>query len=376
MEAYNNKRPITPPSDHQAKRMSGSFSGAPIPNLDYVDQTMPTTATSNMPQAMADNKKSSLYTPALKNMDPINPTTNQDDGLLGRNAPQHNLAQENTSMKRPQENTSMNRPQENTSMNRPQENTSMNPPQKNVASQDNAQFGSQRNQVTSRIEKQVYHILHWNEPVRSGIALASVAGTILLTRWYSPLQMAATVLTMATLVNLFYVNFMVQSQRVISDNQTSHPYQNVIRNDKSLYINKGSVTHYTSVAVEVAETVIRALTRIVFVEDTLTSLKWMVIFFMTWKVSAYVATMDILLTLVISAFIFPHLYMSNKDIVDSHLQKGQHMVQAGLENAQVTAEQGMKDAYGKAKTYFYQTGTSNTDAKNTMNDTSATLKDQ
>jgi hypothetical protein len=365
MEAYNNKRPITPPSDHQTKRMSGGFSGAPIPNLDYVDQTMPTTATSNIPQAIADNKKSSLYTPALKNMDPINPTTNQDDGLLGRNATQRNLAQENTSLNCPQENTLLNRPQENTSMNRPQE---------NVASQDNTQFGSQRNQVTSRIEKQVYHILHWNEPIRSGIALASVAGPILLTRWYSPLQMAATVLTMATLVNLFYVNFMVQSQRVISDNQTSHPYQNVIRNETSLYINKGSVTHYTSVAVEVAETVIRALTRIVFVEDTLTSFKWMVIFFMTWKVSAYVGTMDILLTLVISAFIFPRLYMSNKDTVDSHIQKGQHMIQMGLENAQVTAEQGMKDAYGKAKTYFYQT--SNTDAKNTTNDTSATLKDQ
>ncbi|KAI8886128.1 hypothetical protein K501DRAFT_283914 [Backusella circina FSU 941] len=367
MESYKEStRPITPPSDHHSKRTSGHFSGPPIPNLEYVDQSMPTAATSNIPASSTihhDDRKASHYSPALKNMDAIDPTyspnlrsTNQD-GFLGRNTPQHNLSPDGPY----------------------QESTSMKPPleKKNVSPTMHREFDSlQRNETTSRIEREVYHILHWNQPVRSGIALGSIAGSILLTRWYSPLQISAAVLTMATLVNLVYVNFMVQSQKVIYDDQSSHPYQNVIRNEKSLYIDRDSVTHYSSVFIEVAETVIRALTRIVFVEDTLTSLKWMTIFFIIWKVSAHVATMDIILALVISAFTFPRLYMSNKDIVDSHIQKGHHMIQTGLSKAQETAEQGVKDAYGKAKAYISQTGTTSTDAKNTMNDTSATLKNQ
>lgn len=38
-------------------------------------------------------------------------------------------------------------------------------------------------------------------------------------------------------------------------------------------IDKRTVHHYSSLAVDIAETVIRALARIVFIEDSMTSLK-------------------------------------------------------------------------------------------------------
>jgi hypothetical protein len=85
--------------------------------------------------------------------------------------------------------------------------------------------GSQRNETTYRIEREVLDILQWKDPVRSGAIFAISVGSIILTRWYSLLQMTATGLTLATAVNLLYVNFVVHSKRVLTNTEASHPYQ-------------------------------------------------------------------------------------------------------------------------------------------------------
>ncbi|KAL0146344.1 hypothetical protein V8B55DRAFT_1469926 [Mucor lusitanicus] len=164
----------------------------------------------------------------------------------------------------------------------------------NYLSSSSSKYGSGRNDTTHRIESEVLNILKWKNPVRSGSIFALIVGSIILTRWYSLLQIGSSLLTIAIGVNLIYVNFIMQGQKLVSSNQdASHPYNNVIHNDKHTMIDKQSVRHYSTVLTEVSETLIRALTRIVFVENTATSLKWMSIFFVIWKVSAHVSTMDI-----------------------------------------------------------------------------------
>lgn len=235
---------------------------------------------------------------------------------------------------------------------------------------------SQRNETTYRIEREVLDILQWKDPVRSGAIFGITVGSILLTRWYSLLQIGAAGLTLATAVNLLYVNFVVQSKRVLTNTEASHPYQDIIDNDRSSFIDRNSVKHYSTVTIEVLETLIRALTRIVFVEDTLTSIKWLSIFFIVWKVSAHVSTMNIILAFVISAFIFPHLYITNKDVVDAHLQRGQNIIQTNLNRAHQAARDGIQNGYVKARASIAQVGTTGTDAKNTLNNASVTLKNE
>lgn len=234
----------------------------------------------------------------------------------------------------------------------------------------------QRNTTTHRIESEVLRILQWKDPVRSGVILASLVGSILLTRWYSLLQIGSTALTLAIGINLIYVNMILQSQKVLTNQEASHPYSGVIDNDKHSMINQESVNHYSTVITELAETVIRALTRIIFVENTVTSLKWMGIFFAIWKISAHFSTMDIVLMVVISAFTFPRLYISNKDVVDAQLQKGQTMLQTGINKAQNVAAENVQNSYAKARAYVAQAGTTGTDAKNTMRKSSVTMKDE
>lgn len=140
-------------------------------------------------------------------------------------------------------------------------------------------------------------------------------------------------------------------------------------------IDRSIVTRYANFLSDVSETVVRALTRIIFVERTSTSLKWMLIFFATWKVSAHISTMNIILIAGISAFIFPRLYISNKDIVDAHIQKGETMIQMGIDKASSTATEVVNNSYTKSRFMFAKVGTTGTDAKNTMQKTSCALKE-
>jgi sensor domain CHASE-containing protein len=101
----------------------------------------------------------------------------------------------------------------------------------------------------------------------------------------------------------------------------------------------------------------------------------MVIFFLVWKISAHVSTMNIVLLGIISAFIFPRLYISNKDIVDAHIQKGQTMIQSGIQKAQSAATDAVNHSYTKSRFFFAKVGTTGTDAKNTLQKSSAVLKE-
>ncbi|KAG1051941.1 hypothetical protein G6F43_005892 [Rhizopus delemar] len=245
-----------------------------------------------------------------------------------------------------------------------------------VVHQDtSARYGSsQRNDTTHRIETETLNILQWKNPMRSGAVLAMIVGSILLTRWYSLLQLGAMALSLSIGINLIYVHFMLQGQKVLSQDHVNHPYRDVIHNEKATAIDRQSVRHFTNMFIEVAETVIRGLTRIVFIDDTKTSLKWLAMSFFVWKVSAHMSAVNLILMVTLSAFTFPRLYISNKDLVDAHLQKGQHLVQHGINRAQEAARDGIQDTYAKARSMAAKSGTTGTDAKNTMNKSSITVK--
>ncbi|KAI7906724.1 Reticulon-domain-containing protein [Cokeromyces recurvatus] len=235
---------------------------------------------------------------------------------------------------------------------------------------------SQRNETTYRIENEVLSILQWKNPIRSGSILALIVGSILLTRWYSLLQIGSSLLTLAIGINLIYVNVMLQSRKILANQEASHPYSDVIKHDGYTMLDKQSVGRYATILSDVAETIVRALTRIIFIENTSTSMKWMAIFFVIWKVSAHVSTMNIILGVVISAFTFPRLYISNKDVVDAQLHKGQALLQTGIKQAQDAATQAVHDTYAKSRAFVAKTGTTGTDAKNTMTNQSVTLKEE
>ncbi|KAI9487436.1 MAG: Reticulon-domain-containing protein [Benjaminiella poitrasii] len=406
METYNNthRRPITPPNErnkamHLQNDNQMPYLGrqdAPLKDIPYLNQqsnefssnlpasTAPSAPVATAPTAIPNTNTANSTANPFVTRDESHPTQNSiisDTPLQGNNnsniRTQYNAFPfENKNSKFAAGNiNSVNK--HHSPMSTTTTTTTSSATERNTLDTNKFQNGhSQRNEITYRIEHEVLSILQWKNPVRSGSIFALIVGSIMLTRWYSLLQIGSTLLTLAIGINLVYVNVMLQSRKILTNQEASHPYSDVIDNGRFTMIDKNSVNRYATMLSEVAETVIRALTRIIFIENTATSMKWMAIFFAIWKVSAHVSTMNIIMTVVISAFIFPRLYISNKDVVDAHLHKGQTMLQTGIKQAQDVATHAVQDTYAKSRAFVAKTGTTGTDAKNTMSKHSVTLKDE
>lgn len=80
--------------------------------------------------------------------------------------------------------------------------------------------------MTQRIERQIYQLLQWENPIRSGVTLGVILLSLVLSRSYSLLQIGAALLTIGIGLNLIYVTFVVQTQKVFSDAKDPvHPYR-------------------------------------------------------------------------------------------------------------------------------------------------------
>lgn len=85
---------------------------------------------------------------------------------------------------------------------------------------------SEGTEVTQRIERQIYQLLQWENPIRSGVTLGVILLSLVLSRSYSLLQIGAALLTIGIGLNLIYVTFVVQTQKVFSDSKEPvHPYR-------------------------------------------------------------------------------------------------------------------------------------------------------
>ncbi|KAI8381379.1 Reticulon-domain-containing protein [Radiomyces spectabilis] len=356
------RRPLTPPMDHSLKNTDTGLTNTAAPTtmpLDKLSSTQPEhthTHTTAAPLAANDNAFFAPQDPVTKpqNGDPGFPTSTMDQTMRQRKAPGVDTSKlsNNDSFERKEDKM----------------NTGNRPTRSYSGS-------SHRNETTDHMEREVWRVLRWENPVRSAAILVLSVGSILLTRHYSLLQISSALLTVAIGLNFLYVTFMTQSQKVFNDGQSSHPYTGVLQKESLTEMNKQNVQRYSSVLVDLAETVAHALARIVLIENSATSLKWLAIFYTTWTISAYVSSMTILLIFLISAFIFPRLYLSNKDVVDAHLQQGETLLRNQLSRAQGVTTDTFNDAYHKARAYMAQVGTTGTDAANTLNRESVVLKD-
>ncbi|KAI7904479.1 Reticulon-domain-containing protein [Cokeromyces recurvatus] len=196
--------------------------------------------------------------------------------------------------------------------------------------QDDINLTTSQCETARRIVHELSRVYKWENPLRSGTLFVTLIGFFIVTQHCSLLQIICGILMLATSINLVYVTMIQFSQKVISDHPTAHHPYNHLLNHSSALLSKDSAAYYSSVLVDIAEIIIRWIARIILIEDKKKSIKWLGLFFIIWKISAYISSRVILLTFLISLFIFPKLYMSNKDIVDARFQQCRALLNAQL----------------------------------------------
>jgi hypothetical protein len=140
-------------------------------------------------------------------------------------------------------------------------------------------------------------------------------------------------------------------------------------------ISKSQTHHYVDLLCEIIESVGKEVKKVVLVEDKSRSLTWFAVSFIVWTFAAHISSRTLVVLGLLSAFTIPRFYRSNKHVVDARIAQTNSMLSGHIQKAQNLAAQSANDAYAKARTYAARTGTTGTDAKNTLNRASVVTKE-
>ncbi|KAI8070419.1 Reticulon-domain-containing protein [Gongronella butleri] len=232
----------------------------------------------------------------------------------------------------------------------------------------------QHRDVLARLETNIKNIVFWRDPVRSGAYFFLIMGLLILSRHYSLIQIVAACLTVATGVNLLYVNATVQSERILMAQQGVNPYQTLLEDSRLASLDRSHLHGYLDTGSMIAERLARRLARVVLVEDTKTSCKWLAIFFMTWKLASYVSGRTLAILATLAAFSLPVLYAMNKDTIDERYTQMEGNVQRQVTQLEQNMHEHWRRLSTSARFRLSKVGTTATDAKNTIQKTSVTTK--
>ncbi|KAI8985219.1 Reticulon-domain-containing protein [Pilobolus umbonatus] len=166
-------------------------------------------------------------------------------------------------------------------------------------------------------------LIYWEHPKKSGIVFGGCMTVLILTQYYSLLQLIAGVFTLSTGINWIFVNTHKQGQRFLSGkpaDKLTNPHSARLAN-KETYIARDRVLHVTRLFLDVVEEITQQITKLVLIEDNWRSAVSLVISYMVWTLAKFVSTKYLLGVFVVSAFTFPRLYLQNQDLVDAHVAR-------------------------------------------------------
>ncbi|KAI8335568.1 Reticulon-domain-containing protein [Chlamydoabsidia padenii] len=201
----------------------------------------------------------------------------------------------------------------------------------------------------SYIKTRIASLIYWEYPRRSLSFLGLSLGVLILTQYYSVLQILAAFFTMATGLNLVYVNTHKQTQRIIagkSPEDIKNPHRERLE-AKRAFIARDQVTHAAQLSVDVFEVIARQVTKLMLIEDNTQSAISIGVSYLVWTLAKYISTKYLVGIFLVSAFSFPRLYLQHQQVIDSHV--AQHS-----EKARVLAKQYGGIASAKAQQLYDQ----------------------
>ncbi|KAJ2961492.1 hypothetical protein NQZ79_g3272 [Umbelopsis isabellina] len=200
------------------------------------------------------------------------------------------------------------------------------------------------------IQARFISIILWDKPVQSGLSLAGSIALLVLTQYYSLLQILAGLATVVIGINWVYVNAYVLGHKAISgtpSNKVSNPHKARIQAPKAL-VSRDKVVLASNLLVDIVEAFTSEATKIVLIEDNFKSLRYLATFFIVWSVSKYVATIWIVGAGLIFIFSLPKLYLQHQEKIDHHVAQSSERAKILATQYSEIAKQRASGVYGQA----------------------------
>ncbi|KAF7724573.1 hypothetical protein EC973_000881 [Apophysomyces ossiformis] len=202
---------------------------------------------------------------------------------------------------------------------------------------------------TRFVRVRVESLIYWEHPKKSAIVFLSLLSTLILTQYYSVLQLLAGLFTIVTGLNWIYVNVHKQGQRYISGKTYEtvvHPHSSRLE-VKTTFTSRDRVVHAAELTLDVVETLIRQITKLVLIEDNKRSAIAVGIAYFIWTLAKYVSTKTLVGFFIVTAFTTPRIYLQHQKVIDTHVARHS-------QRAYALAQQYGQLANEKAQVYYGQ----------------------
>ncbi|ORX60583.1 hypothetical protein DM01DRAFT_1380881 [Hesseltinella vesiculosa] len=171
------------------------------------------------------------------------------------------------------------------------------------------------------IKARAESLIYWENPRRSIIFLSVSLTVLVLTQYFSLLQIVACFFTVATGANWTYVNLHKQTQRIIAGKapeDVTNPHSQRLEG-KGALIPRERVIRAAQLTVDVFEVVAQQLTRLILIEDNTRSAMSLGVSYFVWTLAKYISTKYLVGFFLISAFSLPRLYLQHQTVIDAHV---------------------------------------------------------
>ncbi|KAI8883212.1 hypothetical protein K501DRAFT_219653, partial [Backusella circina FSU 941] len=192
----------------------------------------------------------------------------------------------------------------------------------------------------SRLESLIY----WENPKKSGITLVSLLAILVLTQYYSVLQIVAGAFTIVTGINWAFVNTHKQGQRFIggkAQNALVNPHSKRLES-KNGRIPRDRILRTFQHTVDVVEDLTQQVAKLILIEDNWRSGIAVIVSYFTWTLAKYIPTKYLVGFFIVSAFSLPRLYRQHQAVIDAHVAQQ-------TQNARIITEKYGGVAYQKVQ---------------------------
>ncbi|KAI9284080.1 Reticulon-domain-containing protein [Umbelopsis sp. AD052] len=194
-------------------------------------------------------------------------------------------------------------------------------------------------------------IILWEKPVKSAIALVLSLGILILTQFYSLLQILAALSTVIIGVNWVYVNVHVQAQRFVGSkapNEVINPHTARMQTSPKALVSRDKIIRFCNLLVDIVEAFTVEATKVVLIEDNFRSLKFFGASFTVWTVAKYLSTKWIVGAGLLLIFSVPRIYLQHQEKIDAQLAKSSEQARVLANQYSEIAKQRASGVYGQA----------------------------
>ncbi|CAG8527037.1 2199_t:CDS:10 [Ambispora leptoticha] len=194
---------------------------------------------------------------------------------------------------------------------------------------ENKTYSFERIQNTlNSMNSRAQYLVEWENTVHSGTALGAILTFLIFTAYYSLFNTFCFLAIVLIGADWAYV-FLTKQFKTLFNQDAVNPHDKFIQHPP--HISRELVREYTDLWVDILNFLLAEGTKIVFVQDPYRSIKYVVLFYLTWTVACWFSFRFLLGTAAVLAFAVPKLYKQNKELVDKYLDDGYAVVRQNVD---------------------------------------------